>query len=283
MALHVRVRDDSVYCYEPRVGRLSCSNSGQIANAAIGIFPRNRRKHGSVHLSAHSVLLVLKGYFTASARIAAGSWLLVLDVLQTSWPTTRPRSSESISLRVAGKRRSPRRTCAAIHSRCRGRDVKRSVENRKRRFGRRTSAAFTHDTSEAAYGNAGQSPDIHRVCTRYLGRVIVIVMPRKLIAVILMLVIGLQGPMAALAVTAPLMSTSCQTAAVSHSEVSPKDCCPNGQHAMGCCLDNCLTHVGVTVSQTVRFRYERSAPSLPVSTSTFSSRGDSPLIRPPIL
>jgi hypothetical protein len=99
-------------------------------------------------------------------------------------------------------------------------------------------------------------------------------MKRQLIAVILMLAIGLQGSIAAFAATSPSMSTDCQSADA---------CCPKGQHAMSCCLDLCLAPVGVTVSPTTLAWYARSTPIVPASISTFSSRGDSPLIRPPIL
>jgi hypothetical protein len=99
-------------------------------------------------------------------------------------------------------------------------------------------------------------------------------MNRQLIAVILMLALGLQGSIAAFAATSPVMPTDCQSADA---------CCPKGQHAMSCCLDLCLANVGVTVSPATLAWYARSTPSLPASISTFSSRGDSPLIRPPIL
>lgn len=52
---------------------------------------------------------------------------------------------------------------------------------------------------------------------------------------------------------------------------------------MSCCLDLCLSNVGVTVSPAASVWYARSASALPAQTSIFSSRGDSPLIRPPIL
>jgi hypothetical protein len=99
-------------------------------------------------------------------------------------------------------------------------------------------------------------------------------MKRQLIAVILMLAIGLQGSIAAFAATAPSMSTGCQSADA---------CCPKGQRAMSCCLDLCLANVGVTVAPTTLAWYARPAAILPARISTFSSRGDSPLIRPPIL
>jgi hypothetical protein len=108
-------------------------------------------------------------------------------------------------------------------------------------------------------------------------------MNRQLIAVILMLVIGLQGSMAAFAATSPLMSADCQTTAISHSDASQDSCCPKGRHAMSCCLDLCLSTVGVVVSPVALAWFTPPAPALPAPISTFSSRGDSPLIRPPIL
>jgi hypothetical protein len=99
-------------------------------------------------------------------------------------------------------------------------------------------------------------------------------MKRQLIAVLLMFAIGLQGSIAAFAATSPVMSTDCQSADA---------CCPKGQLATSCCLDLCLTSVGVTVSATALVWYARSTPIPPASISNFTSRGDSPLIRPPIL
>jgi hypothetical protein len=108
-------------------------------------------------------------------------------------------------------------------------------------------------------------------------------MKRQLVAVILMLVIGLHGSLAAFAATSPLMSADCQTTAISASAVSQDSCCPKGQHALSCCLDLCLSTVGATVSPVASTWFARSAPVLPAKSSIFSSRGDSPLIRPPIL
>jgi hypothetical protein len=108
-------------------------------------------------------------------------------------------------------------------------------------------------------------------------------MKREIIALILMLAIGLQGSMAAFAATSPLMSADCQTTAMEHSDASQDSCCPQGQHAMSCCLDLCVSTVGATASPTV-LTLVAVAPELQVTTaSIFSSRGDSPLIRPPIL
>jgi hypothetical protein len=108
-------------------------------------------------------------------------------------------------------------------------------------------------------------------------------MLRQLIALTLMLAIGLQGSLMAFATISPLMSADCQTAAISHSEVSQDSCCSKVQHTMSCCLDLCLSNVGGTVSPAGLILYSRAAQALPMLTSRFSSRGDSPLIRPPIL
>src|ERR1700734_449578 len=108
-------------------------------------------------------------------------------------------------------------------------------------------------------------------------------MKRKLIAVILMLAIGLQGSLAAYSSTKPLMSTGCQTTVGSHSDASQDSCCPKGQHAMSCCLDLCLSNICVTVSPVTLAWYADPAPVPLAQASIFSSRGDSPLIRPPIL
>jgi hypothetical protein len=109
-------------------------------------------------------------------------------------------------------------------------------------------------------------------------------MKRELVILILMIAIGLQGSLAAFAATSPLMSTDCQTTATARSDASQDSCCPTGQHAMSCCLDLCLSSAGAAVSPAIPLRW--FAPSAPVKaagTSIFSSRGDSPLIRPPIL
>jgi hypothetical protein len=108
-------------------------------------------------------------------------------------------------------------------------------------------------------------------------------MKREFVALILMMAIGLQGSIAAFAAPSPLMSTDCQTAATAHSSASQDSCCPKGQHAMSCCLDLCLSTVGTTVSPVA---LTWSAPPVKLQaakSSSFSSRGDTPLIRPPIL
>jgi hypothetical protein len=108
-------------------------------------------------------------------------------------------------------------------------------------------------------------------------------MKREFIALIFVLAIGLQGTMAAVAATSSLMSTDCQTATMAHSGASQDSCCPKGQRAMSCCLDLCLSTVGATVSPTALTWFSPPAKLQTAKSSIFSSRGDSPLIRPPIL
>lgn len=110
-------------------------------------------------------------------------------------------------------------------------------------------------------------------------------MKRQLIAVIVMLVIGLQGFVVAFAGISPLMSTDCQTSVVSHSVASQDSCCPKGQHTMGCCLEACVGAVaGAVTTIPQALNWHGHVTLLPQFLSArFSSRGDSPLIRPPIL
>jgi hypothetical protein len=110
-------------------------------------------------------------------------------------------------------------------------------------------------------------------------------MKRQLIALIVMLAIGLQGSVVAFAGAAPLMSTDCQTAVFSHADASQDSCCPKGQHTMGCCLEACVgTVAGAVTTPPQVLSWLGSATLVPQFLSTqFSSRGDSPLIRPPIL
>jgi hypothetical protein len=103
---------------------------------------------------------------------------------------------------------------------------------------------------------------------------------RQFIALILMLAIGLEGSSAAFAATAPV-SIDCQTKA--HSGAAQNSCCPNGQRPVSCCLDLCLLTVGATVSQVVPTWFIPPSESMVATPAIFSSRGDSPLIRPPIV
>jgi hypothetical protein len=110
-------------------------------------------------------------------------------------------------------------------------------------------------------------------------------MKRQLFAIIVMLVIGLQSSVVAFAGISPLMSTDCQTAANSHSDASQDSCCPKGERTMSCCLEACAgTIAGALTTTPQALNWHGHATLLPqFRTTHFSSRGDSPLIRPPIL
>jgi hypothetical protein len=107
-------------------------------------------------------------------------------------------------------------------------------------------------------------------------------MRRELVALIMMMAIGLQGSMAAFAATSPAMSTDCESA-IGQSDASQDSCCPKGQHAMSCCLDLCLATVGAVPSPAALTWFSPPAKPQTAKSSSFSSRGDSPLLRPPIL
>jgi hypothetical protein len=120
---------------------------------------------------------------------------------------------------------------------------------------------------------------------RHLEPVKLLRMKRQVIAVVAMLVIGLQSSVVAFAGISPLMSTDCQTAANSHSEALQDSCCPKGQRTVSCCLDACAGSIAGVVAMTPQvLNWQDRATLLPqFRTTHFSSRGDSPLIRPPIL
>lgn len=104
---------------------------------------------------------------------------------------------------------------------------------------------------------------------------------KLIIAAVVMLALGLQGLLVAFAATSPLMSPDCQTSAISHA-VGFDSCCPSGFHS-SCCLDECLASPAITESSVSPIRNDGPAVQAQFSTIIFSSRGDSPLIRPPIL
>jgi hypothetical protein len=110
-------------------------------------------------------------------------------------------------------------------------------------------------------------------------------MKRQLVALMVMIAIGLQGSVVAFAGISPLISADCQTAGISHSAASQDSCCPKGHHTMSCCIEACVGTVAGTVTATPQvLKWLGSATLLPQFLSKrFSSRGDSPLIRPPIL
>jgi hypothetical protein len=106
-------------------------------------------------------------------------------------------------------------------------------------------------------------------------------MKRQRIALILILALGLQGSLVALAAAAPRMA-DCQYALESQN-IAHKSCCPSGLHTASCCLDACLSDVAVTVSPALLVWHGHTVRILAFRTANFSSRGETPLIRPPIL
>jgi hypothetical protein len=108
-------------------------------------------------------------------------------------------------------------------------------------------------------------------------------MKRQLVVLILFFAICLQGSVTAFAATSPLMSTDCQATATDHSGASQNSCCPKTHHAMSCCLDLCLSPVGAAVSPMALTWFIPPSELMAPKPEIFFSRGESPLIRPPIL
>jgi hypothetical protein len=108
-------------------------------------------------------------------------------------------------------------------------------------------------------------------------------MKRQFIAWIVLIVLGLQGSLV-LAAAPPSMQPDCQTSMESRADTAhKKPCCPSGAHTMSCCLDVGVMAMAISTTPLSVAWYGRSA-LIPVwRTARFSSRGDSPLIRPPIL
>jgi len=108
---------------------------------------------------------------------------------------------------------------------------------------------------------------------------------RQLIAWILLIVLGLEASLALAAISTSLQS-DCHTSE-SHADTSHKACCPSGAHTgartMSCCLDVGGVGLAIPMAPVSVAWYGRSAPLPMGSTASFLTRGDSPLIRPPIL
>jgi hypothetical protein len=112
---------------------------------------------------------------------------------------------------------------------------------------------------------------------------IVEVMKRQLVALILLLAVTLQGSLVAFAGVSGPMSSDCATSVASASQAEDS-CCPSGTHTVSCCQDACPAIAAVLGSPLVSIIWNaRSEMALPFHIETFSTRGDSPLIRPPIL
>jgi hypothetical protein len=104
-------------------------------------------------------------------------------------------------------------------------------------------------------------------------------MYRRLIVWTFLLALGLQVSGSVFAAVIP--QPDCQMAAEHHSESPHKPCCPTGTHTVSCCLDIGLAVIPMAPSSSALSPGSSLVP--PWRTTSFSSRGDSPLIRPPIL
>jgi hypothetical protein len=108
-------------------------------------------------------------------------------------------------------------------------------------------------------------------------------MKRPLIVGILLLALSLMESTAASADIASSTPSNCQTSAESHS-MSHKHCCRGGSHTANCCPDACASVMAVPVTTPSSVAWFGRSLLIPRwRMASFSTRGDSPLIRPPIL
>jgi len=108
-------------------------------------------------------------------------------------------------------------------------------------------------------------------------------MKRPLLLWLILLAFGLDGSMAAWAEVASSGLSHCQTSADSHSMSSHKHCCRGASHTADCCPDACAAVVALPVTTPSTAAWFGRSPLIPQGHVTcFSTRGDSPLIRPPI-
>jgi hypothetical protein len=106
---------------------------------------------------------------------------------------------------------------------------------------------------------------------------------RRFIALLVMLAIGLQGPILAYAgtVTAKTMPAGCTGHTLGHSSDNDSSCCPQGIAAGFCCAGG-IVLTGIPSTQVTRHA-ERPHLSPPASGPVaFASERPTPLIRPPI-
>jgi hypothetical protein len=116
-------------------------------------------------------------------------------------------------------------------------------------------------------------------------------MKRRLVAFLIVMAIGLQSPIVAYAAAAAgttaagsaLMPCDSAAPAATDPGTPDKSCCPGGAPTANCCLSVCLLAVGITAPPAPTRSFAPTVPSVRHAISSFSSRGDAPLIRPPIL
>ena len=102
-------------------------------------------------------------------------------------------------------------------------------------------------------------------------------MRNRWVAVMLMLVIGMQGPWAAgrtrLASDSPFGNSTSQD----------HDCCPDKTVHASCCQVGGVAAIAARLSPSILVRRARKGPALSSLIVSFTSRGESPRLRPPIL
>jgi len=110
-------------------------------------------------------------------------------------------------------------------------------------------------------------------------------MQRRLISFLVILTIGLQGPVVALGSTpsqvtgasSSLMPSDCPMPVAPHSDTARKSCCAHDQSMGGCCL------VAVAVTSSMpRVQQGRAVRALTSGPYGFTSRANAPLVPPPI-
>jgi hypothetical protein len=103
----------------------------------------------------------------------------------------------------------------------------------------------------------------------------------RLIAWILLVALGMEGPLV-LAAIPTSMQHDCHGSTESRADTSRKPCCPSGAH-MSCCLDAGVLGLAIPMGPLSVAWHGHSAPLPTARNASFFTRGDSPLIRPPIL
>lgn len=104
-------------------------------------------------------------------------------------------------------------------------------------------------------------------------------MRRQIIVLILMLAVCLQTAPVLFA-AAPQVPSERQTASQVRTD---NPCCPRGVHTASCCLGACLMAANIASGSLPSIWNGHSALDPQFQVSAFTSRGDVPLIRPPIL
>lgn len=111
-------------------------------------------------------------------------------------------------------------------------------------------------------------------------------MRRRILSLLLVIALGLQAPLASFGAAllasgdtgSSMMFSGCPMAAAHHIDRSKKSCCPDRERTAGCCM----IVVGMMSSAVPFVRQPHFAAVFRFRIPAFTSRGDAPLIRPPI-